>query len=389
MEKARIPYFSIRKFPDPLRDLSGEYARLEHYSIICRAIELPEEIPDTPNPREQNTDRMVYKAVRKSLESEEPTFHLKNKGITLLASRVDMHESESTATIHFGDGDGIVDGGHTYEIIKEARNASVCPSNQWVRVDVLVGVPNGLASHIAGGLNTTIQVQKSSLANLENKFDWIKQALKDEPFTIAYRENEEGHYDIRDIISLLLLFNVKLYPENGQDYPKETYTSKAKCLEKYLGNMETFEWLLPILKDILRLHDHVHMVSRVRYNEEFEGRAGGMKGVFEQRKRGKFTFVFTNQESEYRLWDGALYPILGSMRFLVREGSNGQAEWKLGSFDKVLRFYESVAGDMVKITYDASLSLGRNANALGKSENLWKTLFMCVALKYYSTQRMQ
>ena len=63
---------------------------------------------------------------------------------------------------------------------------------------------------IAGGLNTSVQVQDMSLDNLEGLFEWIKDELKSEPYfeRIAWKENQPGEFDARDIVSLLTKLNI-------------------------------------------------------------------------------------------------------------------------------------------------------------------------------------
>ena len=49
----------------------------------------------------------IYKGIRLSLEDADGlSFHLKNKGITILAHRVEYSQGKFTATIHLGQNDG-------------------------------------------------------------------------------------------------------------------------------------------------------------------------------------------------------------------------------------------------------------------------------------------
>jgi hypothetical protein len=373
-----------RRFPDPLNQTNEEeVTNIEHFLLLCKAQDLPDNLPTDPNPREQNIDQGIYKDIAKSLENQdEPTFHLKNKGITILSRSVDQSDDKKHLAVLMGEGDGIVDGAHSYRIIRDCINRSTCPDNQYVKVEIITGVPRDMVKDIAGGLNTAVQVQKASLANLAKRFDWLQKLLKPEPYAsqIAYKENEvDKEYDVRDIIGLLTLFNIGLYP-NGEAFPKEAYTSKGACLDKYLANQESYEKLAPIVKDILELHDYVHMTSREKYNKEYKGRAAAMKGVFNTRKRGAFPMVFTNTETEVKLHDGALYPILGALRFLVEMGDDGLCKWKVKSLNAVKSLFNKIAPEMIKTTYNTSLTYGRKPNAVGKDDNLWRYLYKTAAL---------
>lgn len=48
-----------------------------------------------------------------------------------------------------------------------------------VKFEILCGIPNDWIADIAGGLNTSIQVQPKSPDNLAGKFNWLKEELSD------------------------------------------------------------------------------------------------------------------------------------------------------------------------------------------------------------------
>jgi len=375
-----------RRYPDPLNNSNGdEKYNIDHHMLLCKAIDVASGILKSPNPREQRIDLGIYKDIQHSLEdTEDPTFHLKNKGITMFAHRVEYNDDKRVATVYYGNDEGIADGAHTYEIILAAQSKGVCPDEQYVKFEIMTGIPGTMMVDITGGLNTAVQVQEASLANLEGKFEWIKDIIKGRPYEndIAFKQNEKKPFDIRDIIGLLTLFNVEHEDIKGR-HPKEAYTSKAACLNLYKKNQGSYEMLKPILNDILFLHDYVHVRSREIYNAERGGKAGSMKGVYEGRKRGTFQFTFMGAERDYRLYDGTMYPMLGALRFLVAiEPGNGYYSWKLGSFEKVKSFFDKVAADMVETTYKTSLIYGRKPNSVGKDDNHWDNLYKTVALAF-------
>jgi len=238
-----------RRMPDPVfRD-----RKMERHILFCRAKDLPPDLPKDPNPRHQNIDRGIYIEVGKSLRNQlgsENTFHLKNKGITVIAKDVQEIE-KGNYEILLEPGHGIVDGAHTYEVIRKAVVDEECPDDQYVRVEILTGIEPDLVTEIAGGLNTAMQVQTMSLANLEGKFDWLKQTLNPElRKAVVFRENEKGDFDVRDVVALLTLFNVALYPTDNAEYPLKAYTSKAVTLEQYLKNIDSFQKMELIVNDI-------------------------------------------------------------------------------------------------------------------------------------------
>lgn len=389
LQKVIIKSDITRRFPDPLNKIfSGDPYNIEHHILTCRATDIPSGIPvDPTNPRDQRIDYSIYKDVQKSLEDTEgpPFFHLKNKGIRIFAHKVDYDKDSRVATIHLVEGvDGMADGAHTYRIIQSAQSAGTCPKDQAVEVRVSTGVPLGMRVEISGGLNTAVQVQRSSLANLEGKFEWIKETLKDMPYAekIAYKQNQRGEFDIREILGLLTLFKVNEF--SPEKHPIEAYTSKAKCLEMYLDDPGSYEMLKPLLKDILYLYDYVQIRAPERYNEEVEGgKARAMTTIFTpKRKRGNHQFHFMGDEAPSRIWDGSLFPILGSMRYLV-EQKPGEAvySWRLDSFEEVKEFFDEIAANLVKTTYNIG-QVYKKPNPVGKDQNHWDNLYKTVALHY-------
>lgn len=374
-----------RRYPDPLsKGMQEDMTGIDHHVLLCKAVTLPDNLPLDPNPRAQKTDRGVYKEVKQSLLSEsDPTFHLKNKGITMVAHTVNYSAQKDTVEVIFDEGDGIVDGGHTYRIVLE--NKEECPDSQYVKFEILTGVPRYMVEPIARGLNTALQVQEMSLANLAGQFDWIKDTLADAPYAneIAYRENEKCEFDIREIVALLTLFNIDEFPD-GDKHPRIAYTSKAACLELYTrkGGKESYKKLRPLIKDILYLHDYIHLNARPLYNKKYGGR-GGRLAFYQTRKRGEYSFPFAGEVGQARLYDGALYPILGAFRFLVEEKQgSGVFSWKTGSMEGVKQLFDETGGGLLNSTKITSDSRGKNPNAIGKDENHWDNLFKTVALAY-------
>ena len=380
-----------RSFPDPLNKNNNEHNDVEHHILLCRVTTVPSDISLSPNPRTQKEklDYGIYKQVKESLENEDNlTFHLKNKGITILANRVEYAEDKRRVKVFLGEFGGIVDGGHTYKIILAAQKEQACPNDQFVRIEVVTGVSKELGVDIAQGLNTAVQVQEVSLLNLEGEFEWFKEAISKEPFkdAIAYKQNDDKPHFMLEILSMLTLFNNKHF--DGKHHPKTAYASKVGCLNLYKKDRSSYEMLRPIVKDILALHDYINSCSADLYNakkknEGSKGMAGGMKGVFEKRKRGKYHFYFINKDSDTRLYSGTFYPIMGALRFLVIEDvQKKEYRWRLKSFEDVKKFYDSIAGDLIETTYRTSLTYTRKPDAVAKDDNHWENLYNKVALHY-------
>jgi hypothetical protein len=381
-----LPVRFARRLPDPV------FPNCERHIMMCAVTDLPSDLPRDPNPRAQNIDRGIWREIKKHLLNEEGTantFHLKNKGITIIAERVEKRSDDEYELV-IGPGQGIVDGAHTYDLdiqsqaeireLNKAKNGDEPPISQFVKLEILTGIPSDLAPEIAGGLNTAVQVQQMSLADLRGKFDWMKDELQNAPYRdeIAFRENENATYDARDIVVLLDLFNIFDFPNDKGEHPVRAYMSKAQVLANYLNNPGKYEKLRPILKDILELHDLISMEAADKHNET--GGKAGKLAFMESRSRSPYTFPFAGgRQGKYRLVGGALFPMLAAFRWMVQPNpKTGLAEWRGGS-KAVKALWDKVGGEMMRATQDTSNEVGRKPHAIGRSRNHWVTLHKTVA----------
>jgi hypothetical protein len=379
-QKFRLFAPFARRIPDPV---FGESTGMVRHILFVPASQVPPDIPLDANARRPNISRTIYREIERHLleeEGEPGTFHLKNRGITVVADKVDQR-GEDTYEVLISDGQGILDGGHTYKLItKDSRGDVELPGDQWVKFEIVTKVPAEWIPELAGGLNTSLQVKQMSLDDLAGLFDWIKDELRGEPYfdRIAFRENEQGDVDARDVIAFMSMFNAARFPNDGDNYPVEAYSVKSKVLEWFERDQDQYRQLRPIVKDILVLHDTIRYTSKDHWNE-----AGGKFGhlaFVEGRKRGEWQFPFIGQSNKHRLTNGALYPMLASFRWMVEFPPKGEAGWR-GGFEKVLQLWEKSAEELLRTVNQASLELGRNPNAVGKSKNLWASLHRVVAMR--------
>jgi hypothetical protein len=367
----------VRRIPDPVfHDKFG----MERHFLFVPVTDVPADLPMDPNARVPNIRRSVYKDVRESLKKDDGHFHLKHKGITLVAQTV-KEKSDSVFTVQLEEGQGILDGGHTYTLILEQQEDGILPANQYVKFEIITRAPLEWVPEMAGGLNTSVQVQDMSLDNLEGKFDWIKNIIREEPYAsaIAWRENEDKEFDGRDIVSFLTCFNIDEFPNDVSDtQPVIAYEKKSAALKLYEEKIDSYQKLAPIVKDILRLHDMIRSEGRNYWNEE--GGSFGKLAFVESRKKG-FVLPFLGTRADSQLVNGALYPILAAFRWMVdRDPKNLQFRWR-GGFKNVIRLWADSAVELLKMTKQASDELGRNPNAVGKSRNHWANLFARVAMR--------
>jgi hypothetical protein len=386
----RIRAFEMRKVSHPV------FQTIDKYWLTVAAKDFPSGISTAANARDPvGLNRRVYQDVRNSLDGKNATpgtFDLMNKGITILARNVKMVDKDKGILDLVIDDDegGIVDGAHTAQIITEANDEGTTPEEQHVEVYVRTGVISDLVSDIARGLNTGIQVAPQSIYNIAGVFDWLKDEISSERYKdrISWRESDDEEYDVRDLISILEVFNIFDFPNdvNVAKHPIAAYEKWSLPLKKfaddYAENKSSLEKskyyrLRRLLKDGLFLYDRIRHDFREIHNKE--GGSAGKMNIIEEasERRGKFDFPFSGlPDNKYRLTKGATFPILGAFRTYVRESSkSGEAQWR-GGFERVLQVWEEVGPNLVEETFQLTREGMRNPDAIGKNRKHWASLYM-------------
>jgi len=414
------------------RRIDDPVTRGDRHFFVVDVLDIPKDIPTSPNPRDQAIDRGIYKRIGKSLINddddggEKNAFFVKNKGITILATSVRKTGPDDghRYILEFeGEANGIADGAHTYSLILENQDyirafnegANGDKIEQYVEVRVLTGprLPD-LVSDIAGGLNTGIQVQAASLANLAHHFDWLKDAIKDAVFKdkLAFKQFEEGDYTVTDILCILDLFNIDDFPVEGDKFPTRAYDSANRLLASYIPAAEAraksadappHQWMKtkPLVLEILELHDLISSTGVTLYNDRGAKRGGGLSWV-----RGKvqrktkdgmawmdrtYQFTFLGTTGKTALYRGALIPMLGAFRCVVEEDPDtGYYRWKI-PFAEVKAMWNELGGLLMEKTQASSEELGRKPDAIGKSRNHWGVLYSTVTAHFLrnEVERMQ
>jgi hypothetical protein len=358
----------------------------QRYVLFVPIEEVPEGISTDPTPRGSGTRWDVVKTVRASLLDEDctpGTFHLKNRGITMVAREVQKHDDREYEVI-LGKGHGIVDGRHTYQAILETlRDPSLTvPRKQYVRFEIITGVPENWVDEMARGLNASMQFQDQLLEKLQDAVAWIKDELAGQAFSkdIAWSETQRGAYDVGDLLCLLTCFNVDLYPNEGANHPVVAYENKAVVLKTFEQEYKenggrAYKRLQPILRDILILHDTI----RKQFAELARRDGHGKSGVLERSPDAPFQFPFTQSTAAERAARGALYPVLAAFRWMVQfDPESGELGWN-GGFSNVLHRWGQVGPGLVTQSVEKLEELGSSADAVGRSKAHWAALHREVA----------
>ena len=379
-----------------LKDPVDPQKRTRRFAF-CDVAALPHNLPTSTNPREQNTKTKVAKKINEGLVDPDTSgiFHLLNRGMLISAARVEFDNATNEITIHMPNPTthGVVDGGHTYRIIREAADRGELPEGQYVTLEIMTGIEDDF-TEIAGARNTSIQVKDKSLANLEGKLDVVKRIVATLPFAkdIAYKEYAEGNLDVLDVVAVLTIFHKDL--RQSGDHPVDCYNSKARALDWYLNNVDSYEKLGPIAREVFQLHDHVKETFGDVYNATKDGpaRFGGLTEIGYSKDRPRFPLLFSERDEEgnprllhYNIPAGFTYPILGALRYIVEyDEANACYTWGV---DPIEFYDERVAVDLVRTTMEASYESGRNPSAVGKSRRHWESLYNIVATRYLEMLR--
>lgn len=368
---------------DPNREPDG------HTKYVCYldTATLPDDLLawNKTNPRDQKMTTDVAKTITESL-IDNSDFHELNRGLLFSVESVKYDNRDEVLTVEMLNDDihGNIDGGHTLRAIFDARKRGELPSGRYVFAEFFVGITSPV--ELAAARNTSVAVDLKSQEELKRSFDVLKEILESFPFEkrVAYRMNQ--HFgediqviDIREIITILNMFNQNLYPIRGQQgisgdgQPIQSYTDKEASLKRFLvqGKPEredTLRKMQPIVSDIFCLWEAVEC--------EFPRKVQNSNQRYGTKKYSKYNAGAVVGQSmlfqtnlKYLVPKGILYPVVGSFRALVRIDSNtGVYSWRKSP----LTVWDDLGANLARIVMDEK---EENPEYLGKSRNLWSNLF--------------
>lgn len=218
------------------------------------------------NPREVNRRTSVYKAIAQTLRDEPGRFHERNRGITVVAEDLSFDDKRQEVILQLDDQSlhGVVDGGHTLDAILETQKAP--PESGWpanVFIKAFTGVEPDQIAEIAGGLNTSQQVDLKSLENLKDHFAALQDVLAGEPYAaqIAYKMNEVKPVDVREVLYYLAVFDCSQYGEKR--HPVALFGRKEGIVRRFAEQAkdskagDSFSVLISKAPEILWLRDTI------------------------------------------------------------------------------------------------------------------------------------
>lgn len=349
------------------------------------------------NVRDPKLTGAVPRAIRESFHDKPDMFVFMNRGLVLAVDKVIFDNKNSSVTVTLANPrlHGLLDGGHTYNIVMEETPAIADP--QYIRVEFLEGFNHDGITEVVDARNTSNQVRDESLMNLAGEFEALKSALKGARYfdQIAFKEYEVDTVgnpkpiDIREVIAILTAFDRDHFNESV--HPVIAYSSKAACLRHLREHPQSYRKIYPLAKEILALYDHVRDQLPSLYNK-----ARGQGGEVSGGKFGKLTGVtyrdtgrpvehlyYIGKDSKYGVPDGFTYPILGAFRALLIE-EKGRYVWGKG-----LSPVKLLAGDlglMLADTVGKFALEAQNPSKTGKSAIVWQSCYQSALVNYLLTK---
>ena len=363
------------------------------YFIWVNMRDLPANIPTDVNPRKPNMKTMTAKKLLDAVSGTDPYFDIHNRGIVILAKSVRLDAANSMVDLDLDDDTsryGILDGGHTYRAIMDRRDAIPSDIDKFVKLEVFVGEDLDVAA-LSDARNTSVQVSDIALFNLEDRFDFIKKAIADQPYgdNIAYKDNDSGKTTpVSQLLKLMYAFNIDRF-KDALSVPTASYTGKAAVFKDYRKEWDDhhtedgsnpsedniYLQLSRVLPTLVALYERIQedMPNKFKdYKHEAglqKGNFGNLRGV--EKRNGRARTLFTQTAIDYDVSAGYIMPIFGAFRALLSKNKDGHGvEWTVDP----LEMWDTVGIALVQNTFDTET----NPNAAGKMKTLWQSNYRIV-----------
>jgi hypothetical protein len=360
-----IPFKEGRRTSDPTNPNRYSFVGL---TPIAEALKFQLGYIPWVNPRHPNPKAKMARVIKASVFENRGKFHLLNRGTTLIAE--DGKLEQELLNVEFGAAKkrGLIDGGTTIGALVDglADGFTQNPEKeeqQLFRVQVFCGRwTDEEVVDLAEALNTSVQVDSFSIANLAGEFDWIKAALQKSRagFKVSYFTNDEGDVGIDDIVQWLALFMM--------DEPHTAYTSKEKCLEHFEANLGDYKKCEGVLPDIVKLSEYVPFQSKLLYNASGNHKFGRLGIIADSTKGSTYKLPVLGETIDYAPHKAWVFPLLASLKPLL-DKSGTVFKWRKDPF----KVFDKLSSELVTKVNRSYGSL-QTFNAVGKNPDLYELL---------------
>jgi len=369
-----------KRLKDPLQ---GGLFHSEAFLPFSEAVKIDK---GNANVRPPSENKKPFRDMLETVEMNPVSFHQKNRGITYLCEkfeydntthrlRVDIPDLPQTTENGYEEDEprfGIADGGHTYEVIRQTvtRMNELREKEGWVepfvRIHFIAGaaIESGEVDQIVEALNTSSQVQQYTLDEYQNKFDELKDALRNVDFDfnlVAFRENEEKEWDVREIVQRMACF---LKDRWKTTQPTSMYRSKGKALDLYTNEVTKgdFRKLYGVIRDVITLPEFIQ--SEFSQGDMVKGKRFGRLRAVKTLKK-EYIRPGTNYPTDHEMDLGASLPIAAAFRELL-ELRGDRYHWRV-DYKEVFR---KCAEELYRVLAAKSRS-AKSVNSLGSDTELW------------------
>jgi hypothetical protein len=382
-----IPATELRSLPIP----GFENAKV--YTCFVRVTDLPNTLDNymAVNPRVPSRNKHgilsgpVPKAILQTLMEHPHSMVLKNQGIYLLVNSLKWNSGAIKLELTNPGLHGIVNGGHTYAAIHQARDLATEAGelsnldDAFIRLTIYTGIDADQVPEIAEGLNRSKQVDDPSLANLQGEFDIIRHVMHKRPGAefIAYNQGDNKPIYISEVLACLELFNPERW---AVSQPNSLYNRQSLALKYFVedvGNAK-FQGLVDLLPEILKLADTIRAeVPSAALKSKF--RFGRLKLGHERAgspKKSKIYLPFLGKNTEYRVPNGWAYPILAAFRANLRDVPKQGYRWIVPLENLVPEVIDS----LVAVCVNEHRDNGLRPEQIGKRESAYAQCYMKLQL---------
>lgn len=402
-----FPVKSFKKFEDPFDNKSSRVK----YRFFVKTCDVPLDLLEwmNTNPREQNLSTDVSREIKASLTGINQSFHLWNRGILFSAEDIKYNNKDNNVIMTLSDYDihGNIDGGHTLRIIcdynKQIQKGEADYNIQYVEFEVVTGLDSTVL--LAEARNTSTQVDTTSIEELKNSFQCIKDIIQNLKIKghcyydrISFKQNQhyggerkrESIIDVREIIAIINMFSPVLYPKN-QGHPIQSYTGKETSLKKFLNmglqkadsererkkqREKEIDKMGSIIPTIFELWDiiestlpEVAKTIKKRYGRK------SYSGYREDEDHKPIVIgrtMFSNTPINYLVPKGLMYPLVGAFRALIKYDEKTE---KYVWIEEPFVVWDRLKESLVDSILNSSVEQNDNPNAVGKSISAWDGVY--------------
>jgi hypothetical protein len=390
------------KSPIALRVSDADYCKrikdpfdphLHHLETLLPFSEVNKLVPGNANVRKPKESSKPFRKMLETVEKSPRSFHIKNRGVTFICAGFDLTPASPSGTrslnIHLEKEDevdlldvdvnearkvGIGDGGHTFAVISDTtqRIETLKQIEGWTEPYVRVRFMTSKAAYVSPeemveALNTSTQVKEHTMEEYRNEFQPLKDILSQSGFdirNISFRENDEGEWDVRDIVQRLGCF-LKDKPNIGP----QLYKSKGKALKMYIDpkTRQDFLALADVMRDVIFLPEYIESQFSSKENLKTRNRFGGLSVVDSLKE--EFTYPSIGFKTRHRLDMAASLPLAGAFRELLQnDPTTGKVSWIVDWREA----FKRTADDLYK-AMTSNYATAKSISNLGSDPAYWTT----------------